>query len=95
MHQSFVTTAPPPAMGNSGDNFPSIKTLHCGDLLRVIAQLLITVNSTGVYLHNVTSPALTRHGGTQKVTTPTPHISPAIPAHPRGGGGQWLQMTGA
>ena len=46
MHQSFVTTAPPPRTGNSGDNdFSSItallKTLYCGDLLRVIALLFI------------------------------------------------------
>ena len=51
MHQSFVTTDPPP-IGNSGDNdFSSItallKALYCGDLLRVIALLFIRVNSTG------------------------------------------------
>ena len=47
----------------------------------------------GVYLRNITSPALTRYcGGTQKVIAP--HISPAIPVD-GGGGGQGLQMTGA
>ena len=44
----------------------------------------------GVYLRNITSPALTRYcGGTQKVIAP--HISPAIPV----GGAQGLQMSGA
>ena len=47
MHQSFVTTVPPSPTGNSRDNdFSSIKAVHCGDLLRVIALLLIIVNST-------------------------------------------------
>ena len=73
----------PHLQGNSGDDdFSSIKALlkalHCKDLLRVIARLFITVNSTGVYLRNVTSPALTWHcGETQKVTAP--HFSLAIP----------------
>ena len=45
----------------------------------------------GIYLCNITSPALTRYcGGTQKVIAP--HISPAIPVV--WGGGQGLQMTG-
>ena len=70
-----------------------------GDLLRIIALFFIihvhVVNSTGVYLRNITSPALTLHcGGTQKVTAP--HTSPAIPRpSPWVVGGQWLQMTGA
>ena len=75
MHQSLVTTAPPPCpppTGNSGDNdFSAItallKALYCGDLLRVIALLFIRVNSTGVYLRNITSLALTWYcGGTEK-----------------------------
>ena len=84
MHQSFVSIAPP-STGNSGDdNFSSttalLKVLHCGDLLRVTAPLFILVNLMGVYLRNITSPALTRHcEGTQNVTVP--HISPTIP-HP-------------
>ena len=46
----------------------------------------------GVYLRNITSPALTQYcGGTQKVIAP--HISPAIPVV--GGGVQALQITGA
>ena len=82
IHQSFVTTAPPTTR-NSGDNdFSSItallNALHCRDLLTVIALLFITVNSTGVKLHNITSPALTWHcRGTQEATAP--HINPAIP----------------
>ena len=78
---------PPPPTGNSGDNdFSSIrallKTLHCGDLLRVIALLFIRVNFTGVYLRNITSPAFTRYcGGTQKVMPRT--LAPLSPAHPR------------
>ena len=85
MHQSFVTTSPHEPTGKSGDNdFSSIKALleaqHCGDLLIVIALFFIKVNSTGVYLRNITSPALTRHCmATQKVSTS--HISPAMP-HP-------------
>ena len=82
---------PPPPTGNSGDNdFSSItallKALHCGGLLRVITLLFIRVNSTGVYLRNITSPALTRHcGGTQKVIA---HIlAPPFPTHPRKWGG--------
>ena len=57
----------------------------------------------GVYLRNITSPALTLYcGGTQKVIART--LAPLSPAHPRrcvcvwGGGvraGQELQMTGA
>ena len=68
MHQSFVTPAPTRPMGNSGDNnFSSIKALHCGDLLRVITLLFIIVNSTGVYLCNITSPAFTLDcGGNSK-----------------------------
>ena len=62
-----------------------------------LAPLFIIVNSMRAYFRNITSRGLTRHcGGTQMVTTL--HISPAIPAHPHrwvGGGGQWLQMTGA
>ena len=91
MHQSFVTTAPPPT-GNSGDNdFSSIrallKALHCGDLLSVIALLFIRVNFTGVYLGNITSPAFTRYcGGTQKVIART--LAPLSPAHPRRWGGR-------
>ena len=98
MHQSFVTTAPPPT-GNSGDNdFSSIrallKALHCVALLRVIALLFIRVNFTGVYMRNITSPAFTRYcGGTQKVIART--LVPLSPAHPRKWGGQGLQMTGA
>ena len=74
---------PPAPTGNRGVNdFSSViallKALHCGDLLRVIALLFIMVNSTGVYLRNITSPAVTRHcGGTRKVTAP--HINPVIP----------------
>ena len=66
-------------MGNSGEDFSSIKALHCSDLLRVVAFLFTIVNSTVVYLRNITSPALTWHcWGIQKVTAP--HISSA---HPR------------
>ena len=58
MHQSFVTTAPPPTE-KSGDDFSSIKALlkalHCGDLLRVIAPLFIIVNSMGAYFRNITN----------------------------------------
>ena len=99
MHQSFVTTAPPPPTENSEDIHcsPAKNSAHGGDLLRVVAQLFIIVNSVGVYLHNITSLAL---WGTEKVTAP--NISPTIPRPSRrwGGGvgagaGQWLQMTGA
>ena len=84
MHQSFVTTAPPPT-GNSGnDEFSSItpllKALYCRDLLRIKALLFIRVNSMG-YIY-VISQAWHLPGGTQKVIAL--HISPAIPA---GGGG--------
>ena len=86
-------------MWNSGDNnFSSIiallKALHCQDLLRVIALLFRLVNSMGIYLHNITSPALTQHcRGTQKVTAPP--ISPAILCHPHrcvggGSGYKWM-----
>ena len=79
MHQSFVTTAPPSTlpMGNSGDNdFSSIKALHCGVLLRVIAQLFIIVNSKGVYLRNVASSALTLKRSLPRTLAP---LSPAYP----------------
>ena len=37
----------------------------------MIAQLFITVNFMGVYLHNITSPVLARYcRGTEKVTAP-------------------------
>ena len=73
---------PSPTYGEQRGWRPSIiallKALHCGDLLRVIALLFIIVNSTRVYLCNITSPPLTCHRrGTKKVTAP--HISPAIP----------------
>ena len=79
MHQSFVTV-PHHLRGNRGDDvFSSIttllKALHCGDLLRIIAMLFITVNSMGVYLRNITSLALILHcRWTQKDTAL--HISP-------------------
>ena len=104
MHQSFVTTAPPPhptpPTGNSGDNnFSSItallKALHRGDLLGVIALLFIRVNFTGVGLRNITSPAFTRYcGGTQKVIALT--LALLSPTHPHrwGEAGVTLQMTG-
>ena len=97
---------PPNKTGNSGDNFSSItallKALHCGDLLRVIALLFIIVNSMGVYLRNITRPALTRHCGELKRSLPC-SLAPLSPAHPRRWEGregrergrQWLQMTGA
>ena len=96
MHQSFVTTAsPPPPTGNSGDNdFSSItallKALYCGDLLRVIALLIIRVNSTG-YIYVISQARrLPSTAGGQKVIAK--HISRAIPVG--GVGGQGLQMTG-
>ena len=81
MHQSFVTTDPPPPP--SGDNdFSTItallKALYCGDLLRVIALLFISVNSTGYIYVKSQARHLTRYcGRTQKVISP--HISLAIP----------------
>ena len=84
------STAPPP-LGNSGDNdFSSItallKALHCGHLLRVIAMLFMIVLKShgGVYLSNITSPAL-RGVGNLKGHCP-PHVSPALN---RWGWGQW------
>ena len=93
MHRSFVTTAspPPPPTGNSGDNdFSSVTALHCGDLLGVMALLFIMVNSTRVYLHNITSrhlrnitsPALTRIVGELERSLPRT-LAPLSPAHPR------------
>ena len=58
--------------------------------VRIIALLFIVVNSTGVYLCNITSPALTRHCGGAKSHYP-PTLAPLSPEV----GGQWLQMTGA
>ena len=95
MHQSFVTAAPPPPTGNSGDNdFSSItallKDLHCGDLLSVIALHFIIVNS------RVISQArpLPRTAG--KLKRSLPHtLAPLSTAHPGEGGGacsgyKWL-----
>ena len=99
MHQPFVTTPPhPPSTHppteNSGDNdFSSITALlkaqHCGELLRNISLLFIIVNSTGVYLHNITSPTLT--AGELKRSLPRT-LAPQSPAHPRrrGSGYKWL-----
>ena len=87
--------------GNSGDNDISsikalLKVLHCGDLLRVIAPLFIIVNSKGTNFRNITSPELTGTVGEQKRSL-LRTLALLSPAHPRrwGGGGQWLQMTGA
>ena len=100
LHQSFVTTAPPPPhtpTGNSGDNdFSSItallKALYCGDLLRVINLLFIRVNSTG-YIY-VISRHLPGSAGELKRSLPRT-LAPLSPGHPRRWGGQGLQMTGA
>ena len=99
MHQSFVTTVPPPT-GNSGDDdFSSItallKALYYGDLLRVIALLFIWVNSTG-YIYVISQ---TRHlpGTAGELKRPLPRtLAPISPVHPRsgeeggGGGYKWL-----
>ena len=78
---------PPTPRGNSGDNdFSSItallKALYCGDLLREIALFFIRVNSSGVYLYNITSPALTQYCRSLACT-----LVRLSPAHPVGGGG--------
>ena len=99
-HQSYDLISPPPHLwGIAGTTFhPSqplvLKALHCGDLLRVIPLLFITVNSTGVYLRNMTTPPL---WGNSQVHCPAhyPRYPPPIPVGGRGGGVQWLHMTGA
>ena len=89
MHESFVTTAPPPPpMGNSGDDFSSIKALlkawHCGDLLRVIALLVIIINSAGYIC--IISVAPHFPGTLGELKRSLPHtLAPLSPAHPH----QW------
>ena len=70
-HKSFVTTAPP-SLGNSGDyDYSSItamlKTLHCGDKLKVTAPLFIpcSPNATAVtsFCKEITVLALPQHCG--------------------------------
>ena len=98
MQQSFVTTAPPHPpphlQGIAGTTTFHPNSPAKSPLLRGPAEshspALYKSKFLGVYLRNITSPALTRYcGGTQKVIAP--HISPAVPV----GGGQGLQMTGA
>ena len=94
MHQSFVTTAPPPHLWvNSRDDFSFIKALlkalHCGDLLRVIALLFIIVNSTGVYLHEYHRRHLPGTAGKIKRSLPCT-LAPPIPL----GGGRGRAGSG-
>ena len=96
MHQSFVTTAPPPTGNSGGNDFSSItallKALYCGDLLRVIALLFIRVNSTG-YIY-VISQAQHLPGTAGEPERSLPRtLAPLSPAHPRRWGGRgykWL-----
>ena len=92
MHQSFITTAPHPHTHKQG----IAGTMALG-LAESHSPALYNNKFNGVYMHNITSPALTwRCGGNQKANVW--HIIPAIPAHPRrcvcGGGGvsdyKWL-----
>ena len=100
MHQSFVTTAPPPPphiWGIAGTttfhpNSPTKSPVLQGPA-ESHSPALYKSKFLGVYLRNITSPALTRYcGGTQKVIAP--HVSPAILVGGGGGGGgrghKWL-----
>ena len=88
MHQSFVTTAPlpPPPPPHPTGKMRGQLFIHNSPakspVLRGPAEshspALHKSKFHGVYLRNITSPALTRYcGGTQKVIAP--HINPAIP----------------
>ena len=72
MHQSFVNSpAKSPVLRGPAESH---------------SPALYKSKFLGVYLRNITSPALTRYcGGTQKVIAP--HIGPAIPVGGGGGGG--------
>ena len=91
MHQSFVTTAPPPPQlrGIAGTTTFHHNSPAKSPVLRGPAEshspALYKSKFHGVYLRNIKSPALTRYcGGTQKVIAP--HISPAILVGGGGGG---------
>ena len=90
MHQSFVTTAPPlhlrviAGTTTFHHNSPAKSPVLWGPA-ESHSPALYKSKFRGVYLCNITSPALTRYcGGTQKVIAP--HISPAIPVGGGGGG---------